>query len=517
MEQNPNTQAVLLLCAYFSSAGKGEAKPLTPTEYGRFAQWLHLQGKKPECLFYEFDEVMESWNDPKGKIPAERVSELLARGTAMGIAMEKWERAGLWVITRGDAAYPKRLKKRLSFNAPPLFFGVGNKELLNCGGLAFVGSRGIKEDDVVYAKTLASKAAMEGINVLSGGAKGVDETAMLAALEAEGNVVGVMADGLLKAAISGKYRSHLMSNNLVLISPYYPEAGFSAGNAMGRNKYIYCLADHAVVVRSDEGKGGTWAGATENLKKAWVPLFVKAQSDASGNQALIGLGARSLDGQLVNGDVSLAEVLTSEPALDRNIGIGQGTYRDLFAEDISDEPVGEETAPPADDFLSNDVAVNTPDGLEATSLLASEYPDQLDENRSPLTQEEVIESGRESISGPDLFSTEDGDTTPDSSQNEELETPAESQAGAIRVISHNTPKQQTVSTADGQSVFVALFFEQLVALLEQQQSIKLSELKVRYPDLVESQLKHWLSLALADQLIERKGKRLEYSLSKNPQ
>ena len=31
----------------------------------------------------------------------------------MGLALEKWQRAGLWVMTRSDADYPVRLKKRL--------------------------------------------------------------------------------------------------------------------------------------------------------------------------------------------------------------------------------------------------------------------------------------------------------------------------------------------------------------------------------------------------------------------
>ena len=36
----------------------------------------------------------------------------------------------------------------------------------------------------------------------------------------------------------------------MLVSPFYPEAGFNAGNAMGRNRYIYTLADQALVIDS---------------------------------------------------------------------------------------------------------------------------------------------------------------------------------------------------------------------------------------------------------------------------
>ena len=44
---------------------------------------------------------------------------------------------------------------------------------------------------------------------------------------------------------------------------------------MARNRYIYCLADTAIVISSTADKGGTWTGAIENLKAAWVPLWVK--------------------------------------------------------------------------------------------------------------------------------------------------------------------------------------------------------------------------------------------------
>jgi predicted Rossmann fold nucleotide-binding protein DprA/Smf involved in DNA uptake len=53
---------------------------------------------------------------------------------------------------------------------------------------------------------------------------------------------------------------------LCLVTPFSPNAGFSIGAAMGRNRLIYCLADYAIVVASDAESGGTWAGATEALK-----------------------------------------------------------------------------------------------------------------------------------------------------------------------------------------------------------------------------------------------------------
>jgi predicted Rossmann fold nucleotide-binding protein DprA/Smf involved in DNA uptake len=290
------TQAVMLLTTYLGKPQKGEARPLGPLEWNRFAKWLNQRQLRPEDLLLEKTEtLLQEWQDPK--ISVERIQALLARSGALGLVMEKWERAGLWVLTRADVDYPIRLKKRLKDNSPPLFFGVGKRELLSSGGVAIIGSRHITDEDLNFTRQLAAEAAQQGHQVISGGARGVDEAAMLSALESNGSVVGVLGDSLLKAALSGKYRQGLIKGQLVLISPFNPEAGFDVGNAMNRNKYVYSLADAAVVIASDKAKGGTWSGAIENLNQAWVPLWVKPHSEpASGNTALIQRepGGRSL-------------------------------------------------------------------------------------------------------------------------------------------------------------------------------------------------------------------------------
>jgi predicted Rossmann fold nucleotide-binding protein DprA/Smf involved in DNA uptake len=79
----------------------------------------------------------------------------------------------------------------------------------------------------------------------------------------------------------------------VLISPYDPAAGFNVGHAMQRNKLIYALADAALVVNSDYEKGGTWAGAIEQLERLrLVPVYVRSNGEtAKGLEALRRRGA----------------------------------------------------------------------------------------------------------------------------------------------------------------------------------------------------------------------------------
>lgn len=310
---NTNTQSILLLTSYFSKSA-GDAKPLSPTEWGRFALWLNEQGKTPaDLVTAEPRAVLQGWQDDK--ISFDRIEQLLGRGHALALALEKWSRAGIWVLTRSDANYPKLLKQRLRNSAPPVLFGCGNARLLNQRGVCVVGKREADEADLSFAGAMGERIAMAGLSVISGGARGVDQAAMLGGLNQGGTVIGIMADSLLSAAMASKWRKGLMDKNLVLVSPFYPEAGFNGGNAMARNKYIYCLSQAAVVVRSDT-KGGTWSGAIENLKKAWVPLWVKRVQDVqSGNQALISEGGYWLEGAVEHLDIqSLCAPATSNRA-----------------------------------------------------------------------------------------------------------------------------------------------------------------------------------------------------------
>ena len=222
---SPNTQAILLLTCHFAKAAKADAKPLGNKEWHDFTVWLREQGLTPENLVQGNPEkLLDGWSH--SKITPERLLQLLNRGPALALAVEKWLRSGLWIITRSDPEYPKRFKARLRGNSPPVLFGCGNRSLLNQGGVAVVGSRKAISVDLAYSSRLGQLAAEQGYSLVSGGAGGVDEAAMLGALAAEGTVVGVMANDLLRAASLAKFRQHLLNGNLALISPFYPEAGF---------------------------------------------------------------------------------------------------------------------------------------------------------------------------------------------------------------------------------------------------------------------------------------------------
>jgi DNA processing protein len=278
---SPNTQAILLLTAPLI-AGRGTASSdlLSPGEYKRLARHLReIQRQPADLVSPGATEILRACQPV---IDESRLQHLLGRGFLLSQVIERWQARAIWVVSRADAEYPRRLKARLREDAPAVIYGCGDMSLLDSGGIAVVGSRHVDNSLIDYTMAVGRLAARVGRTLVSGGAKGIDQAAMRGALEAGGKVCGVLADSLERTTMNREHRNLLLDGQLVLISPYDPSAGFNVGNAMQRNKLIYALADASLVVSSDLNKGGTWAGAIEQLDKLkFVPVFVRSTGESS--------------------------------------------------------------------------------------------------------------------------------------------------------------------------------------------------------------------------------------------
>ena len=316
MNVSADTQVVLLLCGHFSP--KESAPHLDLREYNRLAAWMGGNGVEPASLLSDAPPAAIDWSEVK--LDRDRVTRLLERGAALAIAVEKWTGGGLWILSRTDDSYPRRLLTHLGRSAPSLLFGVGDAAALDHGGLAIVGSRDIDATGEAYTADVARQCARENIPVVSGGARGVDEIALASAFEEGGYGVAALSEGLGKESLAAKYREGIREEHLVLVSPYAPHAGFSVGNAMGRNKLIYALGDAALVVNASLRSGGTWAGAEEELKRDRPrPLYVRlAEEPLEGNEALLKMGARAFPSAPWDGGIrSLLFESEAAPALTR--------------------------------------------------------------------------------------------------------------------------------------------------------------------------------------------------------
>lgn len=288
-----DAKAILLLCGHL---GRGsDVEPLNLRDYSQVVKWL-LERKLSPADLLASEHVPELARD--AGLDEARLAGLLKRGVKLGFAVEQWNQSGIWVICRSDSEYPARYKTHLIGKSPPILFGAGERALLKGGGMAIVGSRDVDAEGEAFARDVAERCARDGMPVVSGGARGVDQFAMASALEAGGVVIGVLADTLLRRSVSRECRDALADGRLLLLSPYHPEAGFNAGNAMGRNKLIYALADYGLVVSAQHDKGGTWEGAVEELKrKPGRPVFVRTGANVpKGNLELLKMGGRAFPG-----------------------------------------------------------------------------------------------------------------------------------------------------------------------------------------------------------------------------
>ena len=283
-----DTKTIILLCGVL---GKDRTvKPLTQAEYNALVRWLISEKMRPADLLQH--EKLDLAAAGSG-IEIERLKSLLGRGVQLGFVVEEWQRNGIWIISRSDSDYPARYKRHLKDKAPSLLFGVGDRSLLKGGGIAIVGSRNVDSDGEAFTCKAAEACACNNMPVISGGARGVDQIAMTAALDSGGITVGVLAENLLKKSLERNARKAISDGQLLLISPYHPSARFTVGTAMGRNKLIYAMADYGLVVSAEYKKGGTWTGATEELKReVSLPIFIRlGKSIPSGNKELLKLGA----------------------------------------------------------------------------------------------------------------------------------------------------------------------------------------------------------------------------------
>ena len=256
-ELSPNAQVILLLTApLLARTSKRSVRPLSLGEYRDFAMHLRKTRRQPADLLAP--RALKGVHESLPKLDLDRVRRLLGRGFLLAQAVERWRARSIWIVTRADAEYPRRLKKRMRESAPPVLYGCGDRGLMEGGGLAVVGSRRVNADLIRYTEGIGRLAAEANVGIVSGGARGVDQTAMRGVLASGGRTLGVLANGLERAALNRETRAPLMGGRLALVCPYDPAVRFLTGYAMQRNKLIYALADVALVVNSDHGRGGSW-------------------------------------------------------------------------------------------------------------------------------------------------------------------------------------------------------------------------------------------------------------------
>ena len=186
----------------------------------------------------------------------------------------------------------------------PMLFIKERRKLLTSDGVAIVGSRNVSDTGIRVARMLAAELANEGLNVVSGYAKGVDSEAHLGALAAEGTTTIVLPYGIKEFCQKKAFRVFNWERDVLVVSQFNPGVKWLAHNAMARNKLVCGLSKAVVVIeappeRDSQGKmSGTFNTARTALSMN-LPLFVVNpryfDNPPRGNADLIKLGGESFD------------------------------------------------------------------------------------------------------------------------------------------------------------------------------------------------------------------------------
>jgi DNA processing protein len=216
---------------------------------------------------------------------------------------EQLQNEGFLIIPINSPDYPVVLKENLKIKSPPVLYIKGRKGLLHEDAVAIVGSRKAGEKALEFTDHVAKKCVIESKVVVSGFAKGVDKRALDSTIGEKGKSIIVLPQGILTFQ-SGfkKYYESIVNGEVLVLSSFFPNAGWDVGLAMARNSYIYGLAKEIYVAESDE-KGGTWEGAQDGLKRQRkIYVRVPEPKEKNANLKLVELGAYPVNiyGQIID-------------------------------------------------------------------------------------------------------------------------------------------------------------------------------------------------------------------------
>lgn len=157
-------------------------------------------------------------------------------------------------ISRMDPDYPEKLS---NIKDPPAGIYVrGSLPDPNIPSVAIVGSRICSQYGRLMAEQFGETLAKNGVQIISGLARGIDGISQLAAVNAGGRSFGILGCGVLQvypASNSEIYKAVLQNGGL--ISEFRPDAPPINKYFIMRNRIISALADIVLIVEAKEKSG----------------------------------------------------------------------------------------------------------------------------------------------------------------------------------------------------------------------------------------------------------------------
>jgi len=210
---------------------------------------------------------------------------------------EKLLNQGYTVIPLNSPEYSITLKNNLKVkDTPPILYIKGNKQLLQENSIGIIGSKDPSDSVLTFTDNIVRRSAQEGKIVVSSFNKGVDLEAINSVIKYEGRCIVVLSHGIMNfSAELKKYYTSIIKGQVLIVSPFYPEASWSNLLAMTGNYIVYGLAEEIYVAEVYE-KTDIFSKINDGLTKK-RKIFVRepCYNEKNANGLLIDRGVTALD------------------------------------------------------------------------------------------------------------------------------------------------------------------------------------------------------------------------------
>ena len=253
--------------------------------------WYEESGKRnAKELFGSFCAEKESQKSRQKQILELLENEGLKEQSKKSYEMLK--KREIHMVCRESKEYPERLKHITL--APFVLYYYGNLPKEEVPTLAVIGARNCSIYGEEIAGSFSSRLAEQGIQIISGMARGIDSAAQRAAIKEHGSAYAVLGNGVdICYPRENKLLYTCLQQKGGVISEELPGTSPAAWNFPKRNRIISGLADAILVVEARENSGSliTVSYALEQGKDIFAVPGSIYEKLAEGTNRLIQEGA----------------------------------------------------------------------------------------------------------------------------------------------------------------------------------------------------------------------------------
>jgi len=183
--------------------------------------------------------------------------------------------------------YPEQLKNIK--NPPKVLYVLGDEKILNEKSLSIVGSRNASDYGRKIARSFARDIALQGINIVSGMARGIDSEAHLGAIEGGGKTVAVLGSGFNHIFPNKIIFQKILDSGGTIITEYKPDVEVFPDGFRQRNRLIAGLSLGTFVVEAKMRSGtGITADFARRFKRKifCIPHLIEDEHGQGTNRLL---------------------------------------------------------------------------------------------------------------------------------------------------------------------------------------------------------------------------------------